>query len=949
MIDNTPSAAFDIDRILACYEALKLTRRDRKTHGALRERLLGLPLWRTVQGQTVTGAELAGRDGPILVVSDQTSPGSPVDGRFIVRAAPWAIDALAYVGGVEVERHDAEWEEELAGQARRMSAAQVSPALSNEVVAQIYFQNDATSGLLGLLRPRPGALGDDTDPASLVRLHVDRRSVGRREPTWHPAVEAWVNDDRLEPTRSFLDVVQDDNLSEVLATVRDRIPELVLRATEQVDLAQAVDPLRMRLGAYVLDRLDELGGISADEPHPLLEARIWRTLTPDGLRLRSTVELGAAHGAGHLAYADPAAFASAGPAGWTIAYVVAPEVERFQRAFEGVTDYSERLEKLSLHRRFMSRQRVRAVRLEDVISGGSPLLTHPLTDQGWEGELGIMAERGSIMTVHIFVDHRHLATHEIVAPVRAVVAAQFSGVTPNDSFDDIEQDDGAKEMVRELREELWHGLVLLAGRLDQLRSFNRIRARLVLLDAIARRRGEQKKGAADPVLKGLEAAPLLPDPAGRLWSIEAIRKAAPRKVRAIAPATAKRGMPLDDDAPVLVLDDAQWPAVNEVIPLQSFNERYLQEIEARERRERAPTSHRFSRRKSLVLEEVEDGAVHGELGLARDLEDGGVGLFHDGRLVEVMASTRHPGMVGALHGDWRVDRDFTRVSLSREHRRALDRLYLGRLEAAAAEAAASRRPGRGRSWDALAGYTVRYLARTLARAAGNQEQRRDRVLTRDQVLDEAVRRALDARVIETNDGDWIDLPTLIAGEDPVVVLCPSRVRRPPKSDAVLVREVEELADVVAGLIGSENVLDEGRWRDKLRASKKKKAKKDKQLSGEERDRRMGSRLRSLLREAVGKSGGQLTLRAIGKLDCRPLEDCDDLVRVDKTIFVNTDHSVWKEAVDAPVDARALFHLAAAVLTELSWGDDAMLASKTDTAWNQLVDALGRLAAHASNR
>ncbi len=919
----------------------------------LRDLLAAIPLLHTLERRAVTPAsliEMFGEGKAVSVVSDHLGVGVPSGGRFVLRCS---ADELALVESLPlggVKRCDDEWAEELAGQRRRRETPQVPPNLEMPVVAEVYFQHGPTSGVAGLLPIAPRtAYDDDTDPPSRVRLHLDRRKVAERAPQWSPAVEVWINDDRLQPTTSFRDVESGELLDEVLAVAQAQIPELLARACDGLR-AEPRGALRQRLCAYVCARLEALQRASRESPRSaaarLLRAPIWPSCTSKGPADLSTMAIAAAYDAGKLGLVDVSVGTSEGLGDMVLIRARAADRSALARAFEGLADHTAALQQGQAHAAFLARRRVGRVDLGARRTANQHLWRRALEGAGWKGELGVRGSATNVIDVYLLSEERPLCGMATVGPCAADVVAQLDQLVPDASYTDVVRDEAYTELVEGVRSQVAQALAEMAVSLDQVPRRLRDAARNVLLRSLSM---AGHSALPPPAAATISAAPLLTDVDGKAWSIDALRVAiegeARAEIAAVDPEVVSRGKALSDRV-VLVVRDDMWPALSQLVPLARYEEGYQRDMVARRRMERAPRRYRISRRRSLARADITDRGVVGELALSVPPERGVVALFSRGHLVEERAVPELLGLVGHLDGPWTANRAFTAVALEAEHRELLGELHRERLHAAVELAISYRRSKSSRRWLALCDYVFACLAFELRRVPRRLAHRRDMIITHDPSLPRSLRRALEAKVFQTGDGEWLDLATLVSGGKPKIVIAAERTKQRPDDGArIVVGDHDRLRPVFESVVGSHNVTSFERWKAKRKKSSTKRKKKDKPDTPEALDGRALSAVKSLLRDALGrkKRVGELRRAAIRRIKLVHLGSAALTAWDDRDIQLNADHPAWKSGRSAPLGDRCspALHLAAAILGDLARSEPGPL----DPA--ELHALLLRLAEHAS--
>ncbi len=890
----------------------------------LRAHLESMPLFRTVQRQSVSIEQLhkrADAGETIYAVGDDLGEGAPHDGRTIVRGDVDTLIALTNSLKGSVTRDDNRWRDEIAGARRFQSLLEQTPELSDDCAEQLYFDEGPSRGLIGLLRPFADATLDDSgDPPSRLRLHIGGRNVVNHAPVLHPAVEVWVNNDRLQPTLDFTDVERDDVYDQLMATVEAQLPELIARAAEHW-AGDASGRVRLRLGAYVLCHHAELEKAAAATPSGpearLLGVPMWSCLTGNGAERLSTRHLLAASGESKLRTARDDAPPERTEPG--IACVLGgPDGEIVTQYLGEVPDYTGDLERLAARRNFLARPQARSIEVA-AITRDPLLIVRRLDAPGWEGEVALSAHVGRGTELHLYVERRHLATFELPGLCRAVVAVEHQGLAPSPRYDDIARDAAWDEMVARLTAAVRDALVeLAAGPIETPQA-------QVLLDALTAARaarGSEGDGLIR-VIDALEKAPLLRDVGGDRWSIAALRDKFPdgAQVPYVGPATAAAGDAAAGDRITLVIDDAVWAAADRLLPLARDDQRYLESAAGQKRRENAPTRYKLPRG-AVAEAEVSSALFNGTLALSAPLAAGRIGVMSHGRLVEERDLPDLFGLCGFIDGAIETDRGFEHATLREAHETELTRLWGERLQAAALEAA-DWRGRRSSRWEALAGYTQRFLIAHLDDLGQSQRARRDAVATPPQQLPQAVARALAAPIVQTNDGEWVSVATAIGGDDPVVIVAQEELKRPPRGDARVLLGDEVTLRLLSALLGSSSVMSVEQARaavdakEKQAAAKRREAEEARARRAASAENRTLSALKSLLRAATTSA---FPLKVARNLGTAPVGEKRPLCQRDgDTITVNALHPLWKQAVAAKTDdiAGAVVHLAVGVVAAVT--------------------------------
>jgi hypothetical protein len=932
----------------------------------LLELLKELPLFCSVQGQPLNAAQLLARAharGKLLAVSDEQDEGTPGDGRLIVRASEVGLHALWTVVGERLERHDDAWARELAGQRRRRESPRAKPSVDDAAVALTHFHVGPTSGLAGLMR----------GTRSLVELHIDRRKVATRRPQWQPPMHVWVNDDRLQPDVTFMDVLEDEVYAEVMEVAGSQLPELVVLAAERWEDRWEdfpTDPLRQRICAWVLDHLAQVrAGAEVGRRSPerrLLRTGLWDCVVGKGIRLLTTERLLEAHAAGRLVTAEEGVTSLPLDRELVVVRVAPAERQRLVEALGELRDYTRQLERDEAHRAFLERKRVRRVDLDAVERPSTQRFVGrvTLTQGGWEGELGILADSSGPLIVHIFAENRPLVVHQIDGPAAGVCVVQCEALTPNDAFDDVERGQAFDSWFAALRGAVIAALKLVAD--DAIEAPDRAKVSALIRALIALEPRETDDEATRSLVERLLAQPLLVDTAGRRWSVNALREKAAthQTVASVFPATAAKTR-YEGDQLVLILNSSDYSWAGKLFPVSRVDADYTAAAEARERMERAPTSAEVKWSKTVARAEVAlaELGLHGELALSVPPEQGRLALLASGRVVERRLFNGMPGLTGYLGGDLTADREFLRVQLTQAHQEAIARFYEERLQQAVVEAegldSRARKLVRGR---ALAFYALVYLHYRIRHLSGNLHKRREMILTR-QGLPEPLSRALDLEAFQLHDGSWTDLTTLTSGEDPLVVLCESsKVSDPSGGEVPLVIDDGQLIrPLLVSVLGQRSVVtyDRWRWKDRREEKKQKKDTKQWKASSHTASDRALTGLRSTLRSIGRAEGSPLSLSLLGRIqklqaggagggttkDLGAGNLADVELRNDKPhrLLVNGEHPTYRAAAETGPTPAAMLHLSVAYLADLARLDPPVLTHE------QALALLGRLAEHTAKR
>lgn len=891
----------------------------------LRAPLMAEMLFRTVQRTLLSADELCARKDAgetIYAVSDELDEGNPLDGRLIVRADSTGLSVLEGLLGDAVVRDDERWKRELAGAARFERLLPSEPGLEAATVASLFFRRGTTSGTLGLLVPDNREPHDDSiDARSRVRLHIGGRNICDLSEAFHPAVEVWVNDDRLTPSGAFDDVDRDQVFDDVMALVGEQLPELLARAAEHWR-ADDADGTRLRLCRYVLDRRGDVLGAADREPGGafarLARAPLWPCLTGVGPEHLSTAQIVDAHGAGALRTADEDAPHEVPEQGLVVA-IGGAETAIIAAGLGEVDDYSETLEQLAARREFHRRPQVSDVAVA-AVSPREPLLgRRSLDEPGIEGQVGVTAAPGRTIELHLFVDRRRFSVVELPAVCRAIAAVQCDDLTVSPRYDAIERDDKLEAFEQRVREALWDAVHQLAAALPDLDPARARFTRIVLADALsAARASEREEPGFRRMRDALENAPLFVDVHGQLWSLRALDDATPEgeAIRCVSGETA--AVAAVPDGLVLVMDDAMWAPMSRLFHLARDDDRYLELAHGENRRRVAQTRYQLPRG-ALVPAEIESPRFTGTVALQAPVGDGALAIFSRGYKVEDRPRPTLVGLCGFIDGAIETDRRFTTARIGDGEWDEIERLWRERLVAAAAAAAAFSGNRGSKKWRALAAYHQLYVVEHLDELGSSMRRRRNHVLAPPDHLAPAMREALKAPTIELNDGEWVDLGTAVSGDDPLLIVSPTRVKRPPRKDARVVVGGDVTQRLLAAVIGSGNVMTVQQARDAVARARERAEKKRKKAELQKAKRaatahtRTLSALKSLLRET---SASQFPLAVIKKMRLESGGRRKALATyTDGAVTVNRDHALWQTTVAAELDnvPNAVRHLAVALV------------------------------------
>ncbi|HUH06018.1 MAG TPA: hypothetical protein VML75_28705 [Kofleriaceae bacterium] len=943
------SAPGNSDRRVALLDALVALLPD-KARPELRNTLLDLPLFRTIQRQTFTANQLAAGADPVLVVSDQLDEGNPRDGRRVIRASSTGIQALEALVGDRVVRDDERWSEELAGARRYESLLPSRPNLEGNTVSSLFFQTAHTYGMAGMLRPAADHLMQDSqDPRSRLRIHIGSRQVASHELTVNPAIEAWINDDRLTPDAAFRDVARDAVYDEVVELVKAQRDELVARAAEGW-AADQTGRTRARVCQFIMDRHHDLprqaGGRAESPAARLLAAPLWRCLTGARIETLGTGALQAAHERGALAIADADTRATAAEHGQVVVLATAADAAALRDGFGELEDYTETLVRLEARRVFLRRRALPHVELDAISSGERFLFRRDLADPGWDGEIGLPGDPGRGIDVTVLVEHRPIAVTSVPATVRAVAVVHRDGLTVTPAWDGVVEDAAFTEMIAGVRRATWDTVTELANRLPQMDRYDGPIARRVLLEALSASEPEKDRDPAFArMLQALLHAPLFEDTTGQAWSVAALRSTAVdgESIHAVSPETADTGRRLGaaPNRPVIVVADSAWVSANRLMSMARGDVTYLEAAEGQRRRAEAATRYRMPRG-ALVVAANDGTMLAGELGLAVPPAPGRIGIFTHGHLVQERELEERHGLVGWIDGSIATDRGFETARLTPSQHSELERLWRARLEAAARELVAHDGRRRGKRWEALRHYAQRYLLGNLDAIGSSMAQRRARLLAPLAGTRATIDAVSAAAMFQDNDGAWLGLNELVSGDDPTVIVAPDRVRRPPPLDARLIIGDEITIYLLSMLLGASAVmgLDQAAAAaEKAALSRKARAEAEAKREAQKRE---GAHthtlavLTSLLREACGSA---LELEALRAIKVEAMKGDELLSSTDEGVVLNRNSELWQRALDArhDGDAPVIAHLAVAVLAALPAARDPQRA----------LGLFGALAKHAA--
>lgn len=917
------SAPGNSDRRVALLDAL-VSLLPGKARPELQTTLLDLPLFRTIQRQTFTANQLAAGAELVLLVSDELDEGNPRDGRRVIRASSTGIQVLETLLGDRAVRDDERWAAELEGARRFESLLATTPHLEATVASSVFFQTAHTYGMAGMLVPANDKLfGDPWDSKSRLRLHIGNRPIVTHELTVHPAIEAWVNDDRLTPDAAFREVGRDEVYAELVQLVTAQRDELVARAAATAD-ADPTGRTRARVCRFVMDQLDELAAGAAGSPAArMLAAPLWRCITGAGIEQLGTIALQAAHQRGGLAVADADTSATAAEHGKVVVLASEADALALRAGFGQLQDYTSTLERLEARRVFLRRRAFPHVDLGAVDSGERFLFRRELTDPGWDGEIGLPVDSGRGIDLTIAVEHRPVARMTVPATVCAVAIVQRDGLTVTTSYNGVCEDAAFHEMVAGVRRATWDTVTELAHRLPRMDRYDAPLTRRVLLEALSASELEKDK---DPVfvrmLQALLHAPLFEDTTGQAWSVAALRATAAEgePIQAVGPETADAGRRLGaaPSRPAIVVSESAWVSANRLMRVARGDASYLEAAEGQRRREQAPTKYRIPRG-AIVVSPADGTIVSGELGLAVPPEPGRIAIFTHGHLVEVREG--HFGLVGWIDGPIATDRRFEAARLSSPQLAELERLWRARLEAAARELVAYDGRRWGKRWSALRHYAQRYLLGNLDAIGDSMDQRRARLIAPLAGALATIDQVAAVPMFQDNDGAWLGLNELVSGDDPTVIVAPERVRRPPPIEARLIVGDELTMHLFSQILGASAVMDieqAAAAAKRAAISRKEKAEVEARREAQKREHAHTHTLAaitSLLREACGSA---LPLDALRSIKVEPMRGDELLTASGRGIVLNRNSELWQRALEARQtgDAPAIAHIAVAVLTAI---------------------------------
>jgi hypothetical protein len=686
-----------------------------------------------------------------------------------------------------------------------------------------------------------------------------------------------------------------------MALVEAQIPELLARAAEK---RTALEPGgHLRLCRLALDRRDALAAAARTNPRGpearLLAAPLWPCAAAGGEVRRPTTDILAAHAAGTLGTADDEIDGGEPEDGWVVILASADLLAVLHRSVGKLPDRSDSMRVSQARTYFRARATIDRIDLRSTGWSEPHLARGPIEGDGWAGELAVLRERTAGIEVQIHHEHRRLATRTIESAVGAAAVAQWTGLQISARWDEPAPGASLAAFERHILRCGWRAVTAVAA--DPSAS-----ARPAL---IATLHDAEKESEKDPdhaaMVAALRAAPLFADTHGKAWSTLELRaRADVEPLRSITPETfAGNQWPTPDV--VLVIGERDWPAASALFAVERHDGQWGIECVASVNRQFAPTTHRLPRGR-MVEAEVRAGDLHGVLALDDDPGPGRIGLFSGGKKVDERELADMPGLCGWIDGPLDTDDLFRNVELTPHQRAEIDRLYDQRLAAAVAMAHEHRRR-RGDTWRALGRYVRAYLMRHLGELGGSFRQRRDAALAPPASLREPMRKALACPVFLDGEGEWVPLPALLGGDDPRVVVSPSRERGLPEGTTVVRGDPDEIIPLLVGLLGASAV-------DTVDAVRAAAAQQVAARKAEAEERKQHARrdaiaaLRALLREIAPEGGGGLPQSRIRSLE------------------LPEDHGFWTDAVAAHLDelpdATAL--LAAAWLTHAMEPDTAVV-------------------------
>lgn len=894
----------DEDRRLFLCDALGVLATTSE-RGELRATLLAAPLFRSVEGRALEGRGLlaiAEAGERVLVVSEALDGGAPRDGRLIVRAGTLERSALERLLGPALEDHEQAWREELEGLRRRRLSDRVSPRLELDPVALCYFTVGSASGVAGLIAASRAPYGDAEDRPSVLRLHVDRRLVEVRAPTFHPALEVWVNDDRLEPAPSFLEVREDANLERVIEVARSQIPELVARAAERRCVSWRDEPgdaTRLRLCRYVADRCGALFEAAATSPlgpeARLLDAPLWLALSGELVSTRGLL-----------------AAAAEGRAGWVAAggeeeglaleehlvlLVRDPERIALER-IGAIPDLSARLARESARRRFLQRDPVSSVGVDAAREDREPLARRRLSDLSTRGEIAILPFPGGQpqLSLHLFLERRPVQTLKIDWIAEAVAAVESATLAFDDRLESVVEDEAHASFMTSLFAELRRLLEDLAGRAATMPRESREEVARTLVEAAASLAERDELMVESGLGRHLlDAAILERVPAGLASLAELCALGTPvRYLQPEAEAPAQPGEGL-----LVRASDRLAASLRRICPLRDASGEVAAAV-TRERRlaaaERAATI-RWS--ETIARAQLSRGEISGDLALALPADRAKLWLRWERRPVAPLDGERFPGLTGFLDGPFQADAALERIAPTRGQLEDLGALYRERLEAVV-ELALAASPERGGVYLDLCAYVAAYLSGSLEQRASRRRSRSRwaRTINRDaKELPDAVQRALAVKLLVDGSGHWHDLRWAASlGESATFVWCSEAPSGAGQEGVVL------LADTGAGVrillervVGGKAVLGHDVWRRRSadakepRRSERSRTKPARPEAGNPAVMRA---LQSLLRSVAGPL---LTQSEVGGIQVRKLATPILVQRQAAHIVVNQEHPLWTRA------------------------------------------------------
>lgn len=556
----------------------------------LERALADAPVWESVDGRDALSLRDISahwrRTDRVWIVPVATEP--LVVDRLVVRGGAITRAALQQIYGAGVRDGTKVLARDQAASGRRATA----PALDTRLVGLTKPSEVTASGGPGGLAIR-GQVTAAIDYARAARgidtvIGIEGRRLGKHVFAHRLRGAAWLDCTGLQVDADWTapsDRVQLAWIHEHVATALWACVAAAVRA------GTTEDDVHRRL--LFIDALGEVldGGGPAELRAPLMAAPLFRTVQGT---LLSGDELCARSDAGEAVHAVSDQLDAGEP----------PDGRLIIRGGERALDALQLLlgssvirdddrwrretETLAAQREFQRRPRVDPITVTAVTD--EELLWRGSLDQaGIEGELAIPAVPGRGIELHVFVDNRHISTHERPAICRAIVAVQSDQLVPTAYYDGIVRDSNLTALERRVRDAVWDAITQRAASPSPA-------AWTVLIHAlIAARRSSDTAPAFRRMRDTLEQAPLFVDVRDRSWSLRTLQSAVPpdEAVRYVSADTA----PLVDapDGVVLVLDHTMRESVRRLMRLDNVGDHYRGRARAPRRREAVARAKRRTR------------------------------------------------------------------------------------------------------------------------------------------------------------------------------------------------------------------------------------------------------------------------------------------------------------------------------------------------------------------